>query len=707
MKRKKFLLWTVIIFLLLCIIGLISFTLIRKHYRSKALAFDMSLVGKMNHSTEIYDVNNKLLGTIFLQNRIIVPFDKISKNIKNSVVATEDCRFYTHNGVDLKGFSRACWQNVKSLQIKQGGSSITQQLARNTFDIKERSISRKLLEMAIAERMEKTISKEQILENYLNLVYWGNSYYGIEAASLGYFDKNASDLTLMESAILAGMIKSPNRLNPVKNILSCRESAGRVLNQMVELKTISIEDKNNALAEIIIIKARKFEPQSHSIELVRQQIVKALGFKAVSGDGYKVYTTIDSIMQEKCEALVKMHISEPMQGAVLLIKTDGTIAAMVGSIDFKKSEYNRTIQTKRPAGTVFTPFLFASGCENNISPYKVVFDLPFDNKEAMIGGEGGILAEWENSKYEGGIFSENAFINGKNGAIMRYGELVGLGKFGAFCKKLGFDIKPYQGSYLGITDVSLGDLCVGYSALAGKVPESLYMIKRITNENNYTIFKSDVKVSKRNYSQTKNMLIKCFEKVGVPGFAGKCGSSYNKNDDWTIGFGSEYVCGVWAGFDKSGTPAYSDKVSLKIWKGVMEGVDGVVPEITGEPCEICKYSGLKAISECKSDLKLIDFECKSEITTVNILPSQIAECDYHKKRGRGFLVMSQSVINKDPFYSFQMIPQVLKAKKVEIKDLDSLPIMKAKPYIEPKNIVKETEDLNDLTEIRKAVPIPD
>lgn len=241
-KKRPFLIWTVsIVGLVGAALSIVALTTKRK-YDAIAATFDLSLLEKVPEGTLIYDRNWDVMGSIYTQNRVKVPLAEMAPALKLAAVAAEDQRFYSHSGADYIGIARAFIRNTISHSIHQGASSITQQLGRNTFCLTERSYQRKLVELALAWRLEKSLSKDQILERYLNLIYLGSGYYGVEAASKGYFGKPCSALNVGEAATLAGIIKSPNRLSPHKTSASAQKARNNVLGRMRETGVLSKAD---------------------------------------------------------------------------------------------------------------------------------------------------------------------------------------------------------------------------------------------------------------------------------------------------------------------------------------------------------------------------------------------------------------------------------------------------------------------------------
>ncbi len=284
---------------------------VKGDFEAEAAQFDLKKLEEMESSSVILDRNGVTLGRIFLENRDTIPFSDIPGTMVRAVVGAEDARFYQHKGVDFYGMFRAEWKNYQAGRIRQGASTLTQQLARNTFALRERTYKRKVLEVFLALEIERHFSKEKIVELYLNRVYFGAGFYGLEAASRGYFGKPAKNLSLGECAMLAGLLKSPENLSPWTNRQACVTQRDFVLHRMLEQKLITQEEYQGGLAEIPAIKSRKaVHIDSYTIDAIRQQVVAQVGRNSAISDGYKIYTTIDAELQKKAEETLQRRLGE-------------------------------------------------------------------------------------------------------------------------------------------------------------------------------------------------------------------------------------------------------------------------------------------------------------------------------------------------------------------------------------------------------------
>src|SRR3954469_20772076 len=277
-KRPRF--YVPMIVVLVALIGFgIYFWYLTSVLSVEAGKFDLSKLEQMESASVILDRNDKIFGQIYVENRETVPYDQLPRDLVNAVVAVEDNKFYQHGGYDLSGIVRAALRNFTAGHVRQGASTITQQLARNSFSLKERTFRRKLLEIILSKRIEERFGKQKIMELYLNRIYFGAGLYGAEAASRGYFGKPAKEMTLSECATLAGLIKSPNRLSPWSDKNGSRDARNIVLGRMKELGFISDDRFNEAQAESVVVGNRQSaKGQTYAVDYIRQQVIAAVGW---------------------------------------------------------------------------------------------------------------------------------------------------------------------------------------------------------------------------------------------------------------------------------------------------------------------------------------------------------------------------------------------------------------------------------------------
>src|SRR5256886_7460 len=282
--------------------------------KAQARTFDLDKLEQMESASVILDRNGKIFGQNYVENRETVPYDQLPRDLINAVIAVEDAKFYQHHGYDLLGIVRAALKNLTAGHVRQGASTITQQLARNSFSLKERTFRRKLLEVFLAKRIEDHFGKQKIIELYLNRIYFGGGMYGAEAAARGYFGKSAREMTLAECATLAGLIKSPNRLSPWNDRGNSREARDFALDRMRDLGFISREQCAAARAQQIVVGNRQnAQGQTYAVDYIRQQVIAAVGWDRAINEGYRIHTTIDVNVQRVAEEALKTHLQEVEQ----------------------------------------------------------------------------------------------------------------------------------------------------------------------------------------------------------------------------------------------------------------------------------------------------------------------------------------------------------------------------------------------------------
>lgn len=523
--------------------GVIGYGLLKFKYEAQAASYDLSTMDQMESATSVFDRNGELIGRFFIQNRNPIPWDQIPPLMVQAVVAAEDNRFYDHQGVDYLGVLRAALKNYRSGRIRQGASTVTQQLARNSFELRERTYERKIVEMLLANRIEENFSKEKIMELYLNRVYFGAGLYGLDAAARGYFGVAPIDLTAGQCATLAGLLRSPNGLSPWNNPDGARNARNFVLGRMKDQGFLT-SDQMRQEQDSALITRRRTNPHKtgYAVDYVRQQVIAALGFEKAMQGGYRVTTTLDSRMQRTAEVALRNRLNaieqvdgyrhqtfdqfsqrfepfdetlrkggfpssaaprpEYIQGAVFSIDNDtGAILTMVGGREFKHSEYNRATQARRPAGTAVTPFVFAAAFEKGMFPGQIVQDAALDNRYVNIGGTTGILGEWgverADNRYEGGIPARDALAHSKNSATVRVGWAAGLDAFKAVLAKAGVrsPIRNFSNAFLGTSEMTLEELTLAYTIFPGKGwrPERPYIIERIEDQAGTQIYSATPK----------------------------------------------------------------------------------------------------------------------------------------------------------------------------------------------------------------------
>ncbi len=590
----------------------IYMSILASSLKAEAATFDLSHLVQMESASVIVDRNGKIFGQIYVENRETIPYDQIPRNLVNALVAVEDAKFYQHHGYDFFGILRAALKNFAAGHVRQGASTITQQLARNSFALKEKTFRRKLLEIYLSKRIEDNFGKQKIMELYLNRIYFGGGLYGAEAAARGYFAKPARDMTLAECATLAGLVKSPNRLSPWGDKSGSKEARNYALSRMRDLGFIDRQTCTSAQAEEVTISNRQnAQGQTYAVDYIRQQVIAAVGWDRAMNEGFRIHTTIDSDLQKAAEDSLrksldqaerhpgynhqtyadyaagfkkaksenKMSILPPpeyLQGAVIALDNQtGGILALVGGRDFEHNQYDRALQAKRPAGTAMKPFVYAAAFEEGeMFPGTVVEDSALDNRAVMIGGTTGIIGEWgpesEENRYEGAITARQALAKSKNGATVRIGMDVGLDSVLQLCKVAGIrsQLRPFPATFLGSSEITLAELALGYTIFpnGGARPNAPHILERI-EEKDGTVWnaqrdhKPEKVIKPETAYEVHSCLVDALEtgtgkaaraQFGLKKFpaAGKTGTAYDFTDALFAGYDSAITCAVWAGFDK-------------------------------------------------------------------------------------------------------------------------------------------------------------
>lgn len=611
--------------LMLAIAATVAFLKFKSDYEAKARQFDYNRLEAMESASVILDRKGALLGRIFTQNREQVRFEDLSSTLLDAVVSAEDARFFEHTGVDFRGVFRASYENWRAGYNKQGASTLTQQLARNTFPEQlpptDRTKERKILEMFVAREIELRSTKSKILDLYLNRVYFGNGFFGAEAAAKGYFGKRAKDLTHSESAMLCGLLRSPDKLSPWKNYQTCMDERNRILNRMLELKRIDREQYDKAFADEPVLKnKRPLHQDNYPADMVYQQVMKIVGRDRATSEGLKIHTTIDSALQKKSEEAIRTEINavearpdyehqtyaqygrifdaankqplddegrrvnpEYLQGvAVMLNNATGGILAIVGGREFQHSELNRARQVQVSPGTAFTPLVFAAAFEKGYFPGTSVEDSVMDNTKVMIGGMTGILGEWgperSDNRYEGTMSARTALVKSKNAATVRIGMSTGIQNVLDLADSAGIsdELAEYPRTLLGGSEVTPLDLTLAYTIFprGGTRPSKPYIIQRIEDKLGNIIFEEQPEMKQVIAPTTAYEVHSCLAQVLEPEgtaerasmelglkryhLGGKTGTAYNFTDVWFVGYSTEVTCGVWLGFDQQrGKPKQS------------------------------------------------------------------------------------------------------------------------------------------------------
>lgn len=551
--------------------------------------------------TNVYSNKNKLISQFYLHKRFPVSIDNISPDLIDAFISTEDRLFFSHSGIDFKSIARAFIKDVTAMSLKQGASTLTQQLAKTLFLSSEKTLTRKIKEAILTLQIERRYTKEEILELYLNQIYFGNGAYGVEAAANTFFNKKAKTLSLGESALLAGIPKAPSLYSPINNPELAEKRRNRVLKQMLEIKKISTQEYHTALQEHI---ANRNPDENHAIapyfiKHIKKSLKNKFNKKDIYTQGLNIYTTLDIGLQKIAEQSVSKWIEQlkirrktkthknvdPQCAFIAIHPLSGQIFAMVGGTNFKTSEFNRATLAKRQPGSAFKPIIYACAIQKGFSQNSTILDTPLSySKQA--GTSQWDVKNYSNS-YLGEITLRKALALSKNTCAVRLLQKLGPDQVIDFATKAGIKsvLKPNLSLALGTSETTLIELTSAYSVFAnmGTWIEP-YAIAKITDSDNKILYLANPE--KRNVMSRQDAAIMTdmlqaviregtgkkasFNKKSI---AGKTGTTDNYKDALFIGFSPDIAAGVWVGNDDStslGRSQTGAQAALPIWSSFME-----------------------------------------------------------------------------------------------------------------------------------------
>lgn len=558
---------------------------------------DALSVAKKQHGIRVETEDGALIATYGEVSGENLRYDMIPPSLIQAVVATEDRRFFSHGGIDIWGITRAMLSNIWQRKLAQGGSTITQQLAKNLFLTPERTLKRKLQEVILAFRLESRYSKKQLLEIYLNRVYFGAGSFGIDAAARRYFGKSAHDINLVQSAMIAGLLKAPSRYAPTSNAQRARDRAHQVLINMEDAGYLSEAQVTQALADFAQSLPQHTVDGSSSryfTDWVVDSIPEYLGHLDTD---LVVITTlnVDNQMMADDALTTVMSTEGPAknasQSALVSLSPDGAVRAMVGGINYNNSQFNRAVQAKRQAGSVFKLFVYLSALEHGYTPQTIVNDAPIS---MQVGNK-----IWTPENYSDGFKGEiplaQALRESLNTVAVRLTQSVGASRVASMAERLGIANIPARPSLaLGAVDVSLLDLVGAYATLPhnGNAVKP-YGIVRITTTDHKLLYEHKktelTPVLSESVVKMMNYMLRDVTRrgTGVKAFlperdtAGKTGTSQNFKDAWFIGFTPQLSTGVWVGNDnnKPMNKVTGGSIPAMIWKSYMSAAMKGLPAI--------------------------------------------------------------------------------------------------------------------------------
>jgi penicillin-binding protein 1A len=536
--------------------------------------------------TKIFSEEGEVIGDFFYEKREVVSLDRIPNYLIQAFVAGEDARFFQHKGLDYLAILRALFRNIFSGEIVQGGSTITQQVVKSLLLSPEKRFSRKIREAILAYKIEKNLTKEEILFLYLNQIYLGHGAYGVAAAAESYFAKTVEELNLAESALLAGLPQAPSKNSPYQYPQQAKKRQLYILNRMGEEGFIASSEAIEATQTLYVVRSKEkpsTERGSHFVEYIRRYVEEKYGKDALYKDGLQVFSTIDLYFQgmaqeaveaglkeiEKREKYVPADLPLALEGALVCFDLEtGYVKAMVGGRDFKKSQFNRVTQARRQTGSAFKPIVYASALDKGFTPASIIVDSPvvFELEDK----------KWKPKNFEGRFSGpttlRNALTHSVNIVTVKIAQEVGVDYIKDYAKKLGIS-SPLHNNLsmaLGTSSISLYELTKAYSVFAnqGNVFKPIFVKKILDRDGNLLEENPPLSYSKEFpmedqvlTSQTAFLITYLLQGVvqhgtgwrarslGKP-VAAKTGTTDQFMDAWFIGYTPELITGVWAGFDE-------------------------------------------------------------------------------------------------------------------------------------------------------------
>ncbi len=601
--------------------------------------------------TVVFDARGRVFHEFFKENRSSVPIRQIPRHLVNATLSTEDRSFYHHWGVDLWGVGRAALSNALQMRRAEGGSTITQQLARNLFLTHERTVTRKLKEIALAVEIERTYSKNQILEMYFNQIYFGEGAYGVEAAAKTFFNKPLNELTLADCALLAGLPANPSLYSPRRRAAAAKARRAKVLRNMLATKAITQVEFDNAIRTPLGVTPQRYsnDRAPYFTEMVRLHLDERYGSNAVYEGGMKVYTTLDMDLQQAAERAVEKQIvsleadlklknkrstfiprtvdatrvatTNYLQSALVAIDPrNGYVRALVGGRDWNHSNFNRATQAMRQPGSAFKPFVYTAAIDNGFHPTDIVVDEPV----SFPGGDGKLYQPGNYDRtFRGPVTLRYALQMSINIPAIKLLRKVGTSLVASYARRMG--IKSPLGQNLslalGSSEVTLLELTSAYGVIANRgIRTEPFFILKVEDRNGNVLEKNSPRLTEVLSEETAGVMTSMLQSVmdhgtGYParslGFtapaAGKTGTMDDYMDAWFVGFTPSLVCGTWVGYDQKksiGGGMTGARAALPAWTDFMIAAtrgrpveDFPVPEGTASR-EVCAETGMLATIAC-------------------------------------------------------------------------------------------------------------
>ncbi len=616
--------WVRTAFLLLCVLAVLSlvgvfasFSYTYAQVADEVPELDNYSSAELAQTSVVYDNEGNVVDELYgVQNRYVVPRDQIDDSLENAVVAIEDHRFYEHRGLDFEAIGRAAKENVENLSIQEGGSTITQQLMKNTYIAQEKraipSFQRKFTEASLAWQYEQEHAKKEILEQYLNTVYFGANAYGAEAATKTYFNKSAEELTLAESAMLAGIINLPGAYDPFNDPASAVARRNVVLDKMLQYGYIDQKRHDEAVAQDLELSRGRVEHENDNeyfLDAVRKELAREYGDEMVYEGGLKIYTTLDPQLQEQASQSVDEILYDPNDPSAALVSIEpgtGAVKSMVGGSDFEQVKFNLATQGQRQPGSTFKPFVLAEAIEQGISPESryesqpLSIPMPLDAAEPYYN-----VVNYED-EYRGPITIEEATKYSDNAVYVQLAQDLGIENVVDMAHRLG--VKSEIDAYLptaigglrkGVTPLEMAS---SYATFANQgIRMKPFLVERVVQENNgeeVTIEESKLegeRVVSRDVAAKVNEVMTDVgefygteDELGGRPVATKTGTSEEFSDAWFVGYTPQIATSVWVGYPGDRIPMVGirgyEKIDggafpMDIWTLYMQRAMQEYPEI--------------------------------------------------------------------------------------------------------------------------------
>ncbi|HZM26976.1 MAG TPA: PBP1A family penicillin-binding protein [Gemmatimonadales bacterium] len=601
--------------------------------------------------TVVFDARGRVLHEFYKENRSPVPLKQIPRHLVNATISTEDRSFYQHWGVDLWGVARAAVTDVLHMRRAQGGSTITQQLARNLLGTHERTFSRKLKETVLAIEIERNFTKDQILEMYFNQIYFGEGAYGVESASKTYFNKSLRELTLAECALLAGTPANPSLYSPRRRPNAARARRDKVLRNMLTTRAITQVEFTNANAQPLGVTPARYsnDRAPYFVEMVRLHLDEKYGSGAVYEGGLRVYTTLDMDLQQIAERALERQLlaieaeTKPrntlakyapateaarlgqktpyLQGSLVAIDPrTGYVRALIGGREWNHSNFNRATQARRQPGSAFKPFVYVAAIDNGFHPTDVIVDEPV----SFPGGNGELYQPMNyDREFRGPVTLRYALQQSVNIPAIKLLRKVGTSLVASYARRMGIrtPIGQNLSLALGSSEVTLYELTTAYGVFANRgIRNDPLFVLKVEDHTGTVLEKNSPRPVEVLSEQTASVMTSMLQSVmdhgtGYParalGFsipaAGKTGTMDEYMDAWFVGYVPSLVCGVWVGYDEKrriGGTMTGARAALPAWTEFMVGAtrgrpadDFPLPAGTITQ-EVCAETGLLATTHC-------------------------------------------------------------------------------------------------------------